>query len=77
MSLNLFPVFLVGLAGSIHCAGMCGGIVGALSAPRRAAPAPAPPAPAGTARAGAYRPRDTCGLPRIQKRQGMSFNSPA
>ena len=27
----LVPVFLVGLLGSVHCAGMCGGIVGALS----------------------------------------------
>jgi hypothetical protein len=27
----LFPVFVVGLLGSVHCAGMCGGIVGALS----------------------------------------------
>lgn len=36
--LALLPVFLVGLAGSVHCVGMCGGIVGALSAagaPRR------------------------------------------
>ncbi|CDG86037.1 sulfite exporter TauE/SafE family protein [Janthinobacterium agaricidamnosum] len=31
-TLNLLPVFLVGLAGSLHCIGMCGGIVGALSA---------------------------------------------
>ena len=31
MNLSLLPVFLVGLAGSVHCAGMCGGIVGALS----------------------------------------------
>ncbi|SFU43743.1 sulfite exporter TauE/SafE family protein [Pseudoduganella namucuonensis] len=30
---NLLAVFSVGLAGSVHCAGMCGGIVGALSAP--------------------------------------------
>jgi len=29
---NLLPVFAVGLAGSVHCAGMCGGIVGALTA---------------------------------------------
>jgi sulfite exporter TauE/SafE len=28
---QLLPVFVVGLAGSIHCAGMCGGIVTALS----------------------------------------------
>jgi hypothetical protein len=27
----LFPIFVVGLLGSVHCAGMCGGIVGALS----------------------------------------------
>lgn len=26
-----FPLFLVGLLGGVHCAGMCGGIVGALS----------------------------------------------
>jgi len=32
MSLSLFPVFVVGLLGSVHCAGMCGGIVGAFSA---------------------------------------------
>jgi sulfite exporter TauE/SafE len=31
MSLALLPVFVVGLLGSVHCAGMCGGIVGALS----------------------------------------------
>jgi sulfite exporter TauE/SafE len=30
-ALNLFPVFLVGLLGSVHCAGMCGGIVSAMS----------------------------------------------
>lgn len=43
-SLNLFPLFLAGLAGSVHCAGMCGGIVSAFSmgAPARAA-APAFP----------------------------------
>ena len=29
--LALLPVFVVGLLGSVHCAGMCGGIVGALS----------------------------------------------
>lgn len=29
--INLFPVFLTGLAGSVHCAGMCGGIVSAFS----------------------------------------------
>ena len=43
---NLLPVFLVGLAGSVHCIGMCGGIVGALSAvpsrPVAASPASVP-----------------------------------
>lgn len=34
--MNLLPIFLVGLMGSVHCIGMCGGIVGALSS---AAPA--------------------------------------
>ena len=29
--MNLLPIFVVGLAGSVHCIGMCGGIVGALS----------------------------------------------
>ena len=29
---QLMPVFVVGLAGSIHCAGMCGGIITAISA---------------------------------------------
>lgn len=32
---QLLPVFVVGLAGSIHCAGMCGGIVTAISATAR------------------------------------------
>ena len=38
---QLLPVFVVGLAGSIHCAGMCGGIVTAMSAtaPRAVVPA--------------------------------------
>lgn len=41
--IGLLPVFLVGLLGSVHCAGMCGGIVAALSAPgqaRKAFPVP-------------------------------------
>lgn len=29
--MNLIPIFLIGLFGSIHCVGMCGGIVSALS----------------------------------------------
>ena len=52
--INLFPVFLIGLFGSVHCAGMCGGIVSAFSmAPPsvRAFPVPVatrggPPVPA-------------------------------
>lgn len=39
-ALNLLPVFMVGLAGSVHCIGMCGGIVGALSAAGPARPRP-------------------------------------
>ncbi len=31
IGLSLFPVFMVGMLGSVHCVGMCGGIVGALS----------------------------------------------
>ncbi|WP_374581328.1 sulfite exporter TauE/SafE family protein [Pseudoduganella sp.] len=30
--MNLLPILLAGLAGSVHCAGMCGGIVSAFSA---------------------------------------------
>jgi sulfite exporter TauE/SafE len=30
--MNLIPIFLIGMLGSIHCVGMCGGIVSALSA---------------------------------------------
>jgi sulfite exporter TauE/SafE len=37
--IGLAPVFMVGLLGSVHCAGMCGGIVSAFSvAPVRAFP---------------------------------------
>ncbi|MFM9434395.1 uncharacterized protein ACFDR9_001450 [Janthinobacterium sp. CG_23.3] len=39
-ALNLLPVFMVGLAGSVHCIGMCGGIVGALSAASSPRPRP-------------------------------------
>ncbi|MGV3743557.1 MAG: sulfite exporter TauE/SafE family protein, partial [Burkholderiaceae bacterium] len=28
---NLLPIFIVGLLGSVHCVGMCGGIVSAFS----------------------------------------------
>lgn len=37
--MNLLPILLAGLAGSVHCAGMCGGIVSAFSvaAPRNGA----------------------------------------
>ncbi len=34
----LLPVMLIGLAGSVHCVGMCGGIVGALSSVPRPFP---------------------------------------
>ncbi|UMR31783.1 sulfite exporter TauE/SafE family protein [Massilia sp. MB5] len=44
--LNLLPVFAVGLAGSVHCIGMCGGIVGALSAAQGPARRVIPIAPA-------------------------------
>jgi sulfite exporter TauE/SafE len=39
-ALSLLPFFAAGLVGSVHCVGMCGGIVGAFSmaAPRRAFP---------------------------------------
>ncbi len=36
VDVSLLSVFLIGLLGGLHCAGMCGGIVGAMSmAPRR------------------------------------------
>lgn len=39
--ISLVPVFVIGLLGSVHCVGMCGGIVGALSvAPGQALPVP-------------------------------------
>lgn len=41
-ALNLLPIFMVGLAGSVHCIGMCGGIVSALSAAGGPAPKPRP-----------------------------------
>jgi sulfite exporter TauE/SafE len=43
MGISLVPMFVVGLAGSVHCAAMCGGIAGALSlAPARARAFPVP-----------------------------------
>ncbi|MBJ7309605.1 sulfite exporter TauE/SafE family protein [Rugamonas sp. CCM 8940] len=70
--LQLLPIFLVGLAGSVHCVGMCGGIVGALSAASRPRPRPqsrpgpqpviaialAAPSPASPAGAPAVAPAD-------------------
>ncbi|GGC18378.1 hypothetical protein GCM10011572_44700 [Pseudoduganella buxea] len=47
--MNLLPLFAVGLAGSVHCVGMCGGIVGALSAGAPARTIPIVPAGAGAA----------------------------
>ncbi|MFL6672683.1 MAG: sulfite exporter TauE/SafE family protein [Massilia sp.] len=48
--ISLVPLFVVGLSGSVHCVGMCGGIVGALSAmPAGAGPRPAFPVPVRTA----------------------------
>lgn len=46
--IGLLPVFLVGLLGSVHCAGMCGGIVAALSAPAGTPARPAFPVPVRT-----------------------------
>jgi sulfite exporter TauE/SafE len=48
---SLLPVAVVGLLGSVHCAGMCGGIVGALSvAPALGRPVPVTVGPAAAAR---------------------------
>ncbi|MES3020469.1 MAG: sulfite exporter TauE/SafE family protein [Pseudomonadota bacterium] len=60
--ISLLPVFLVGLAGSVHCVGMCGGIVSAFSmaaADRPAFPVPVvalvrPAVSAGVVRVAAY-----------------------
>jgi sulfite exporter TauE/SafE len=38
--MNLLPIFLVGLAGSVHCIGMCGGIVSAFSTVPQPRPLP-------------------------------------
>lgn len=48
---NLLPLFLVGLLGSVHCVGMCGGIVGAMSRP----PVPRRPFAVGAIAAGVVR----------------------
>jgi sulfite exporter TauE/SafE len=48
MVLNPLPLFFVGLLGSVHCAGMCGGIVGALSLRAGARPAAGFPVPVRT-----------------------------
>jgi uncharacterized protein len=55
--LALFPFFIAGLVGSVHCVGMCGGIVGAFSmaAPRRAFPVAVVAAPSVAALEGAVR----------------------
>lgn len=45
--MNLLPILVAGLAGSVHCAGMCGGIVSAFSV---GAPRVIPIARAGTGR---------------------------
>ncbi|HJV53427.1 MAG TPA: sulfite exporter TauE/SafE family protein [Noviherbaspirillum sp.] len=45
--LHLISVFLIGLLGGVHCVGMCGGIVGALSVASRST-RPFPVAVAGT-----------------------------
>ncbi len=60
-SINLIPIFLTGLVGSLHCLGMCGGIVSAFSmAPattgRRAFPLPVIAAALGVAPQSAVRP---------------------
>jgi sulfite exporter TauE/SafE len=50
---SLFPLFVIGLLGSVHCAAMCGGIVSALAlVPRKVAAFPVPVRTAGTANAG-------------------------
>lgn len=54
--INLIPVFMIGLLGGVHCVGMCGGIVGALSAasaPKPKFPVAVVTATAATAGAGA------------------------
>jgi uncharacterized protein len=40
-ALRLIPVFMIGLLGSVHCVGMCGGVVAAFSStPERRFPLP-------------------------------------
>jgi sulfite exporter TauE/SafE len=38
--LSMLPIFMIGLLGSVHCVGMCGGIVAALSVSRPPRPFP-------------------------------------
>lgn len=57
-SLTLLPIFMIGLLGSVHCVGMCGGIVGAFSV----ASAPVKKFPVAVVAAGAI---DTGALDRI------------
>ena len=60
--LSLFPIFLVGLLGGVHCIGMCGGIVSAFSAAGRArASASAFPIPVMTVKSSAG-PATSAGL---------------
>jgi sulfite exporter TauE/SafE len=64
VSLQLLPVFMIGLLGSVHCIGMCGGIVSALSAAGAPAARPAarriiPLVPAGGPAAMRAMPLDT------------------
>ena len=53
-----FAVFLIGLLGGVHCVGMCGGIVSALSVQVRL---PGQSSPARTAGAGLVRSRGDVG----------------
>lgn len=58
-TINLLPIFLVGLAGSVHCIGMCGGIVSAFSSAPQARPFPVAVVGADAARIGASLARVT------------------
>ena len=52
-ALSLFPIFMIGLLGSVHCVGMCGGIVSAFSlAPARRFPVAVVAAPPAVAQSG-------------------------
>ncbi|WP_394777458.1 sulfite exporter TauE/SafE family protein [Undibacterium sp.] len=77
-SINLIPIFLTGLVGSLHCLGMCGGIVGAFSvAPATPARKPFPLPVLAATQVAAHRSAQGLALPVLLHAaiRGLSYNS--